>query len=619
LHLVLNYKLQTFLFLFLTTIYFGKSWLKPYPLSGDEPSYLMDAISIGLFQSRQSKLLYTDENIVTSIYPSPILYAHVIGDSNVTYHGVGLALFLLPAAFLASKVLIAKLIVSVIAAAAITVTFDLATRISNTKYRKLTLIIFILIGLSPPVLFNAALLYPEFLCTLLLIIPINIICRKIQSKSLVTQSLLILMTLYLNFIGWLNTRYIPLSIAALISLAVYFSWNKNILMRNTGLKKIFLVIGSVTTFNAIFMVYCFDIWYGTKNLFFVSQLQPSGLRAGDFAAIYRTAGTYVFGHAEGLVPWAPFLLFAIPGMSILWLRFRLKIFYFLFPIGIYFGTIIQAAALGGSTPPNHYTALLVPFLGIPITLTLIQLFSNLTGSQIPNLSLEKRETRNESLKYVQASSFVLLLALSIWSLVLSTAGVKDEGLLYMRSASQESPILPIAKVGYSFWPHYLSPNKDNGSLGVPPLSSWNKGINGNWETVLSQGFRSAGAYESTLDLKSNSASEIKVNFEIGINSNSGISKIVERVFYIRSGDEKRISLPFQFYETSEITWRIETNSKDDLNLMNSNLVVLDQQRPSGFTDLGFTFLAILLSIMVFRNELKIQKSKINHLIDGRPE
>lgn len=600
-------------------IYFGKSWLKPYPLSGDEPSYLMDAISIGLFQSRQSKLLYADESIVTSIYPSPILYAHVIGDSNVTYHGVGLSLLLIPAVFFASKVLIAKLIVSVIAAAAITVTFDLTIRISNPKYKKLTLIIFMLIGLSPPVLFNAALLYPEFLCTLLLIIPANIVYSKVQSKLRVTLWLLIVMTLCLNFIGWLNTRYIPLSVASLISLTIYFSWNKNSLMGNNKLKKIYLVIGSVTALNAIFMVYCFDVWYGTKNLFFVSQLQQSGLRAGDFAAIYRTAGTYIFGHAEGLVPWAPFLLFAIPGMSILWLRFRLKTFYFLFPIGIYFGTIIQAAALGGSTPPNHYTALLVPFLGIPITLTLIQLFSNLTGLHVPTLSLDKRKTRVVRLKHVQVPSFVLFLALSIWSLVLSTAGVKNEGLLYMRSASQESPILPIAKAGYSFWPHYLSPNKDNGSLGVPPLSSWNKDINGNWETVLSQGFRSAGAYESTLDLKSNPASDIKVNFEIGINSSSGISKIVERVFYVNPGEEKRISLPFQIYETSEITWRIKTNSKEELKLINSDLVVLEQQRPSGFADLGFTLLAILLLIMIFRNELKFQKSKIHYVSGSKPE
>lgn len=608
-------KLQIVLFSVLTSTYFLKSLLKPYPLSGDEPNYLMDAISIGLFRTRQSKPLYDDPSIVLSIYPSPNLSAHVIGESNVSYHGVGLSIFLIPSVFFASKVVVAKLIVSLIAALSITVIFALTIRMMKSRNPVHIFVVFLLIGLSGPMVFNASLLYPEHFCTLLLALSLNTLHRDSHSPRRLKLASICFVTVCLSYIWWLNTRYIPLAATAQISVLIYIAMRAKKNHDNSFLRKAISIVVVISSTNILLITFFFKHWYGTTNLFFVSQLQPSGLRVGDFAAIYRTAGTYLFGQAEGLIPWAPTLLLAIPGFSILWAKYGAKLFYSLTPAIIYFGTIIQAAALGGNTPPHHYTALLVPFLGIPIAEFIVnskRKSVGITSGQSPKLILEK--TGHLTWNKTRHISAVATLLLSIvFSLGITLTGINNEGSLYMRSASQESPILPLAKIGASFWPHYLSPNKDNGSLGVPPMNSWTKNQSGNWQIEFSQGYRSAGAYDASIDIESTSKNTKELTFYIGLNHRNGVYEVVSKKFEIGKFKISRISVPFQFYETSEIVWRIEANSNTGFRIAGSDLRVLDQQRPSGFSDLGFTVLAILLLMFIYRRELVRQKSKSPHI------
>ncbi len=618
-----KYRLQVILFTFLTIVFYGKTmapgvycrikgvkeadYCRYYPLSGDEPNYLMDAISMGIFHTRDSYKLYYDPEIVTTIYPSPILYPHVVGDAQVSYHGVGLSILLIPAVFFASKVLVAKIIVSLIAAASITVIFDLTLRVTDWIHSKITFVVFIVIGLTGPVLFNANQLYPEYLCLLLVAIPLSIVYRKSES-SLKLGSLLIIL-FCLNSIWWLNVRYIPLAIAAQISFLIYFL-NKMAKKIGSNNSKRFLLITFVfTALNILIITSFYRKWYGTANLFFISELQPTGLRVGDFAAVYRTAGTYIFGQTEGLIPWAPFFVLVAPGCAILWFRFRFKLFYIAFPLALYFGTIIQAAALGGSVVPLHYMALLVPFLGIPLAAFFVSYANRHYVSRKSLTYVNSRaSSKQKSLANVKEATVALAIAVSIvWSLALSASGVRNEGYLYMRSASQESPILPLAKVGTSFWPHYLSPNKDNGSLGVPPITTWiNK--DGNLTSVFSQGYRSAGAYQATIDITSNTEVPIEFSLSVGKNSQSGVTEIDSAKFEIAPRENTQISLPFQIYETSEIVWSLKSNVDLGFTINESDMRVLNQQRPSGFSDLGFTILALFVLLSLFRRELENQTS-----------
>jgi hypothetical protein len=175
----------------------------------------------------------------------------------------------------------------------------------------------------------------------------------------------------------------------------------------------------------------------------------------------------------------------------------------------------------------------------------------------------------------------------------------------MRSASQESPILPLAKVGQSFWPHYLSPNKDNGSLGVPPIDSWTD-QGRNLVAVFSQGYRSAGAYEASIDVESNAGAPIEFSLSVGKNSQNGVTEIDSRKFKIKPQENTQISIPFQIYETSEIVWTLKSNVEAVFKISKSDMRVLNQQRPSGFSDLGFTILALWVLLTLFRNELRNQ-------------
>jgi hypothetical protein len=578
-----------------------------YPLSGDEPNYLMDAISMGIFHTRDSYKLYYDPEIVTSIYPSPILYPHVVGDAQVSYHGVGLSILLIPAVFFASKVLVAKIIVSLITAASITVLFDLTLRVTNWVHSKITFLVFIVVGLTGPVLFNANQLYPEYLCLLLLAIPLSIVYRS--SKSHLQLGSLLLILICLNSIWWLNVRYIPLAFAAQISFVIYFLKNLTEKTGSNNSKRYLLITFIFSTLNILIMTSFFRKWYGTANLFFISELQPTGLRVGDFAAVYRTAGTYIFGQTEGLIPWAPFFILAVPGCAILWFRFRFNLFYIAIPLALYFGTIIQAAALGGSVVPLHYMALLVPFFAIPLGVffvTYVNRYRILRKRRTHDISNSTNiQDRLANIKHVTVA--VAITVSIVWSLALSASGVRNEGYLYMRSASQESPILPIAKVGTSFWPHYLSPNKDNGSLGVPSVNTW---INqdGNLTSVFSQGYRSAGAYRATIEIESKIKTPIEIVFSVGINSKSGVTEIDSTKFEIASPGATQISIPFQIYETSEIIWSLKSNASFGFTVNESDMRVLNKQRPSGFSDLGFTILALFVLLTLFRKELENQIS-----------
>jgi len=607
LHLVIKYKLQTLLFTTLSLIYFGKSVLKPYPLAGDEPSYLMDAISMGLFRSRQVRALYSDPNIVLSIYPSPILNPDITGNTNVTFHGVGLALFLIPAVFFSGKVIIAKLMVSLITAASITVLFDLTKKLTQSRNQTSVFVAFLLLGISAPVMFNANLLYPEYFCTLIFASVVSILFTNSQGKLIPTFSATLSVSILISFTYWLNTRYIPLAIAAQIAVLIFFFKRQKELESSKIRSLIWLQI-FVYTANLLIIVLFFKSWYGTYNLFFVSQLQPSGLRIGDFAAIYRTVGQYLFGHTEGLFPWAPFLIAAVPGMALLSLKFKARIFYIIVPASVYFATIVQAAANGGSTPPVHYLAPIVPLLGIPLTffiLSHLDLLRSVRSRAFVSEILSKG--KDPYLVILKNFLVVGLTVLTItWSLLLSVSGVIRQGDIYIRSASQEAPILPIARSGVSVWPHYLSPNKDNGSLGVPGTANWVKNGEGIWQIGLSQGFRSAGAYEAKISIKSNIESVSSLNFVIKERSGNGLSLLAQKTFEVPPNETIQAAIPFQLYMTNEVAWFLESLEAQGLEITASDLLVIGPERPSGFSDLGYTILVFCFLTLLYLREIRRQ-------------
>jgi hypothetical protein len=340
----------------------------------------------------------------------------------------------------------------------------------------------------------------------------------------------------------------------------------------------------------------------------VSELHQSGLRIGDFAAVYRTAGRYLFGHAEGLLPWAPFLITAVPGIALLWLKFKARIFYIVAPAAVYFGTIVQAAANYGSTPPVHYLAPVIPFLGIPLSFFILSHLDLLRSVRSRTFASEVLSKKKDPYLILLRNFLVVgLTVLTItWSLLLSVSGVIRQGDIYMRSGSQEAPILPIARSGVSVWPHYLSPNKDNGSLGVPATTNWVKNGEGIWQIGLSQGFRSAGAYEAKVSIKSNIESVSSLNFVIKERSGNGLSLLAQKTFEVPPNETIQAAIPFQLYMTNEVAWFLESGEAQGLEITASDLLVIGPERPSGFSDLGYTLLVFCFLTLLYLREIKRQ-------------
>jgi hypothetical protein len=608
LHLVTRFKLHLVLFLLLLSTYFGKSVFRPYPLAGDEPSYLMDAISMGLFGNRQVRPLYADPSIVTSIYPSPVLSPDIIGNTNVTFHGVGLAILLIPAVFFTGKVLLAKLIVSIIAAISITILFDLSRKMVDQRHEKIVFTSYLLLGVSAPILFNANLLYPEYACTAILAGVLSVFYYKSRKKQFPSTLSIIFSSLFLSFLFWLNTRYLPLAIATQISLCI-FLYSQKKKFKSEKLNSRILISASLFIASLAAMSLFYKSWYGTYNVAFVSQIHSSGLRIGDFAAVYRATGTYLFGHTEGLIPWAPFLASAVPGIGLLWRAYGMNIFYVLLPALIYLGTCVQAAAHGGSTPPAHYLAPIVPFMGLAFSLFVVTHYQKF-GPRTFAASIDdvKQKVKGSKQKLIRMCAIcIATILVTVWSLLLSLQGTIRQGDTYIRSASQEAPILPLARVGVSFWPKYLSPNRDNGSLGVPETEKWVQGSDELWRTGLSQGYRSSGAYMAEVTVKSKTEAISNLVLAIKERAGDGLTLIVERKYEILPNETVKVEIPFQLYTTNEVAWFFEASNAQGIEIVSSNLTVVGPERPSGYSDLGYTVLLMILFSTIYARQIRVKR------------
>jgi hypothetical protein len=278
---------------------------------------------------------------------------------------------------------------------------------------------------------------------------------------------------------------------------------------------------------------------------------------------------------------------------------------------IYFGTIIQANALGGSVTPLHYMAPIVPFFGIPLSFFASSILDKFKAVPFHERMIDVFSKKDGSLKTFLTGTVLVGLAVTAigWSLLLSIQGNLRQGDIYMRSAAQESPILQIARTGFSFWPHYMSPNRDNGSLGVPTSNQWIEESNGVWRTSLSQGFRSAGAYTAELSIKSNATAIAKLKFIIKERSGDGLSFIAQETFEVSPNETIHAVIPFQLYITNEVAWFLESPDAKEIEIIASDLQVIGPERPSGYSDLGYTLMFLSLLTLVYMKQIRLSRVK----------
>ncbi len=589
-----------FIFFLIWVTYVTKSLFKPYPLAGDEPNYLFNSVVLSKFQTVQSKPYYYMPELVGTIYPGGVLSPHVIGEGNVSYHGIGLSVFLLPTTFFENPVLASRIIMSAVVALLFAILHYLLSKFSSKHDSKWVLHSSILVvALGAPVIFNSDLLYPEFIGSILILFVVVSAYQIISKGTWISASAL---GFSLFVLPWFHVRFIP--IVTFVLLIIYYES-----LRRTGrsetVKKFFIPSFAYLS-SLILLSLAYKSWHGTYDIFFQRNYQVSGLKTLDFAGIYRTMGSYLFSGSEGLIPWQPILIFSLFGFHVMLKLFKRETIYFSASLLVYFFTITQAAALGGDTPPLHYMAMLVPFLSIPLYFFLRTLVSASSKNFVLKNS-KKNRVPTDPLKTSRMSISLIMVSLTLWSCLLALAGSLDRGSTFIRSGIQGYPITLLATSTNAIWPPFNGPNVNQNYSLLPNVFQWAESGPSQWTFAASQGFRPVDTYENSVTLANKSEIEAVVSFQIFSfdrqffsDSRGSNRKLCSKDILIKPVSEITVTIPCNIHDFSEVSWLLMSNSPN-VEVKSSSFTPVLPLKPSSYSDLGFFLLAIFTIWLVGRN------------------
>ena len=214
--------------------------LRPSSLTGDEPHYAVDAYSIAYQGSRQVLSVYNNAEVVKSIYGSPNLSPHLLGDMNVTFHGVGLSLLLIPAVLFLKVGHFFRVEMIFISAIVPATAFYLANKIWKPK-NSIVLLGEAIVFALPPWVFYTNQVYPEIPAAAIGLLGTILILRKSFFANVVASVLV-------NYLLWIHIRFITIAFALL--LCFYLT--------KKGLSRIMVLAITVGNF-LLYLFYTFDL------------------------------------------------------------------------------------------------------------------------------------------------------------------------------------------------------------------------------------------------------------------------------------------------------------------------------------------------------------------------
>ena len=600
-----SYRNPLLIFAVLVTIYSVKALNKIYPLSGDEPQYLLDSYGITKLHSRAIKHLFMQPEIIEKIYGSPVLNFHGILESNVTYHGVGLSILLIPSILLGHYLVAARLTMVIIAALTFVVIYLLANELKIGS-KKANLFSTLIIGISPPIIFNVEMIYPElvivFLCALAILLIFKFMRKEPQPKNFL---LLTLAVLLINSLIWFGPRYLVIQITILfLFLNLIFKHQKKV----SNYKNVsYLIIIFVTAFNSIYYLFKIHEWYGTYDL---AKTAPANMSFGEIYKLknnipnlYQNFFNLIFGSVEGIIPWLPLGLLLIPASFAFIYSTKNPHKKFIYPACLYFAIIFIAVSSGnkgGDTPPIHYLLPIVPLLAFPLAKLTDLFFAEFTQPKISIYAKLKKLSKSKHL--------ILLITLLIIGGIYSVDGARHKGELFIRAASQDQPILKSARFMSKLWPSYQGPNMTSYSNAVPEPTTWVLNGEGLFGTAFSQGFRPSGNYTNSINAYNPTKKAVIMALNIRLNETPNNKTLCSKSIKIDPGEENEIILPCNVYGTKEIVWEIFSQTKE-IKIQNYNMEVSKPLKNSSFDEIGHTLLLTLGLILIYRR-IKVMNANI---------
>jgi hypothetical protein len=590
-----NFKNQLIIFAVLFGIYAVKALYRIYPLSGDEPQYLMDSYGITKFHSRSIENLFMQPEIVQKIYGSPSLSFHGILDSSVTYHGVGLSLLLMPAIMSGQYLVFARLTMVTIGAITFVLIYSLLNELKIATKRS-NLIATLIVGTSPPIIFNVDMVYPELSVVLISTLTVLLILKFLNRKSHFGNLLILAaVSLLVNTLIWFGPRYLVIQISMTLVILIFVVREK---FSNNNYKAASVaIILFITGFNFLYYLLKIENWYGTFNL---TKTSPANMTFGEIYELknnipnlYQNFFNLFFGSVEGIIPWFPLGVLVLPATFAFIYRTKNKYKYLILPIYAYFAVVFLAVVAGnkgGDTPPIHYLLPIVPFFAISLTKLIDLLVIQLKEPVDSFFS----GTKKRNARFVLAISMTLLIIGGIYSL----DGTRNKGDIFIRAASQDQPILKSAKFLSKMWPVYQGPNTTSYSNAIPDISTWVTNAEGSFMTAFSQGFRPDSNYTNFLNVYNPTTKETKLTLNIYVNGLETKNLLCSKSVDIEPKMLKEIILPCNVYGTQEIVWELFSDNRE-IEFKNYNMEVSSPLKNPTFDDVGFTTLIIIFLSLIY--------------------
>ncbi len=377
------------------------------PVTGDEPFYLMTAISIwedhdlnecNNYRERDEAKLYPSFYSPWTGFPSdwkgwtgapfplpphaariqppsrmcastnPAVPLPPDGSRSELYskHGLGLSLMVLPAFVLGGRTLVVYFLCAL--GALLAANIYLLAREATGKMTN-SLLTWMAFAFTVPLMPYSYLIFPELPAALLVIYAFRRI-RLWQNNPLQTTAV----SLSIAFLPWLHYRFVPLSVA-LIIYYIYQTYRQSKLKQDTHWLRDALMLGAPIVISAGLLMAFFYHRYGQ-----VTPNPADHAGSNDLEGTLRGLAGLLLDEQWGLFVYAPVYILAIVGLIIMAVRrqWRKDLLWLGVVFVPYYGIIANYAQWWGEwCPPARYMASVLPLLALPFAVSLDRIKSAL--------------------------------------------------------------------------------------------------------------------------------------------------------------------------------------------------------------------------------------------------
>jgi hypothetical protein len=324
---------------------------------GDEPHYVLEALSIAHDGDFDLANQYADPDVVTEVWGNPSLEPHAFrfpgGHGLQSTHGPGLPLLLAPVAAFTTSGLFLRGEMVIIAAIAAALLMALLERLPfGARARWLA---WAAVVLSAPMIVYASALYPEMPAVALTLGAAVLLTRRRQGPATLAGAAALAALL-----PWLNVRFLALTVA----IAVIGLWRAWTLARRWP--AVVALLAPLVASGLVFAA-AFQYWYGSWSPSAQYALSDS---PRTLSGTYRFGLGALFSTDYGWLPQAPVHVLGVVAVGLLVARVRSALAGVL--AAAFYVLVIGASGVGfpGVSYPGRQLVVVIPLVAVPLLASL---------------------------------------------------------------------------------------------------------------------------------------------------------------------------------------------------------------------------------------------------------